>query len=1084
MHVIVTRRLYVDTSRVGTRTFYAIAVAPGAVASEVSQLVIKVPRCEAPELKFDGSAVSINPLGNTTVYYRWNAAPVPPKNPPGEEVFGFAATTDDSTVEYVPGTPVLFDAKSPDDKTLCAIAVRPGSANSILASCAIEVARAPAPKIMFKNGKVYLRSDVPGSSVHFRADKSELWTRSNTIQISGKGEHTVYATAHAAGLAESTVVNTKFTLDQLAGPAVSFDGGMVTMTHTDANAKLYYSWNAPPAQVAPASKQLPRGTEEYFVGQRIVMKAGANSDVLHVIAQAAGKLTSEVVTVSAVQAGGGAKGLIRTVPGLTSVAIPVVLILKKGAAPTQVPECGAPNLEYANGKISVSSSTGDAQVFYDWYGDPEIPTLLPRAPGSGNDDAFGFGQDMFGPASGFTVPVELDEPGQRELRCIAAKKGFRQSTVALLTIQIREVAQPSVRKAWDSNKLLITCATPECQIYFTTGGAEPTETPDCLLDKDSMPAIPWATDDDYEDDFVLKVFARKHGEIPSATTTFKGEKPWQDVDAPEVSLEAIKDGSHVYVPKPKKPPTPEPEPVVEDEEEFAGFGDDAESVAEPPQAKPAYVNPVTLGSTSKAKPFAAAAEDDEENTGFGDDAPSEPQLLDKISDDGKTREVQIDKGDGKLGIGLLGTVKADDKRVGVFVTDIKDESPLKGIFEPKIRLHSIDGNDCTTASKMDVVKLMQKTGQIITFVISNGPDVAAYDAFENAAPKKPEPKKEEPKAEEPKKEEPKKEEPKAEEPKAEEPKAEEPKAEEPKAEEPKAEEPKAEEPKAEAPEQAKGKKKGSKKNKSKKGKVYTEADIGKMVQVEGYNSQGTIRFVGPHHENGSARVGVELESPEAKSDGKFKGHQYFKCPKKKGVLVAPTKIKVVVEVSIGAPIQESPEDQSASPAPAEPKEEAAEKAPEPAASSGASAFDGMSRLQLIKECRARDIDYKPAGKDVEAIKALLVAADGNGGGDAAPLVAEEPKDDAAEPKKPQKKASKKGGKITEANVGDACSVADFDCGGTIRFVGPHHETGKERIGVQLDEPLGKSAGKFKGHEYFKCPKKCAVLVLPSKVTLR
>jgi len=34
----------------------------------------------------------------------------------------------------------------------------------------------------------------------------------------------------------------------------------------------------------------------------------------------------------------------------------------------------------------------------------------------------------------------------------------------------------------------------------------------------------------------------------------------------------------------------------------------------------------------------------------------------------------------------------------------------------------------------------------------------------------------------------------------------------------------------------------------------------------------------------------------------------------------------------------------------------------------------MGRLQLIKECRTKGIDYKSAGKDVEALKALLRAA--------------------------------------------------------------------------------------------------------------
>ena len=48
--------------------------------------------------------------------------------------------------------------------------------------------------------------------------------------------------------------------------------------------------------------------------------------------------------------------------------------------------------------------------------------------------------------------------------------------------------------------------------------------------------------------------------------------------------------------------------------------------------------------------------------------------------------------------------------------------------------------------------------------------------------------------------------------------------------------------------------------------------------------------------------------------------------------------------------------------------------------------------------------------------------------------------------------------------------------------GVHHEKGTTRIGVELDEPNGKSGGKFAGRSYFKCAKGHAVLVPPAKVT--
>ena len=54
--------------------------------------------------------------------------------------------------------------------------------------------------------------------------------------------------------------------------------------------------------------------------------------------------------------------------------------------------------------------------------------------------------------------------------------------------------------------------------------------------------------------------------------------------------------------------------------------------------------------------------------------------------------------------------------------------------------------------------------------------------------------------------------------------------------------------------------------------------------------------------------------------------------------------------------------------------------------------------------------------------------------------------------------------------------------GTVQFVGPHHEKGTKRVGVVLDEPIGKHSGKVNGHVYFSCAAKCGLLVAPKKVS--
>eukprot|EP00729_Bicosta_minor_P003023 gene3023-18368_t len=52
-------------------------------------------------------------------------------------------------------------------------------------------------------------------------------------------------------------------------------------------------------------------------------------------------------------------------------------------------------------------------------------------------------------------------------------------------------------------------------------------------------------------------------------------------------------------------------------------------------------------------------------------------------------------------------------------------------------------------------------------------------------------------------------------------------------------------------------------------------------------------------------------------------------------------------------------------------------------------------------------------------------------------------------------------KFTEDSIGIKVNVVDIECEGTVRFVGVHHVNGKPRVGVELDEPLGKHKGTVK-----------------------
>lgn len=74
----------------------------------------------------------------------------------------------------------------------------------------------------------------------------------------------------------------------------------------------------------------------------------------------------------------------------------------------------------------------------------------------------------------------------------------------------------------------------------------------------------------------------------------------------------------------------------------------------------------------------------------------------------------------------------------------------------------------------------------------------------------------------------------------------------------------------------------------------TLQDIGKQVLVNGFPGMGTIRFLGPHHEHGKDRCGVEMDQAvERGGNGIFGGRQYFKCAAGKALLVMLKRVTVV-----------------------------------------------------------------------------------------------------------------------------------------------------------------------------------------------
>lgn len=73
--------------------------------------------------------------------------------------------------------------------------------------------------------------------------------------------------------------------------------------------------------------------------------------------------------------------------------------------------------------------------------------------------------------------------------------------------------------------------------------------------------------------------------------------------------------------------------------------------------------------------------------------------------------------------------------------------------------------------------------------------------------------------------------------------------------------------------------------------------------------------------------------------------------------------------------------------------------------------------------------------------------------------------------------------FSEEDIGKRCMVEGYDCVGTVRFVGMHVNENIMRIGIELDEAIGKNNGTVRDHKYFECDANKGVLTAPRKVSL-
>ena len=69
--------------------------------------------------------------------------------------------------------------------------------------------------------------------------------------------------------------------------------------------------------------------------------------------------------------------------------------------------------------------------------------------------------------------------------------------------------------------------------------------------------------------------------------------------------------------------------------------------------------------------------------------------------------------------------------------------------------------------------------------------------------------------------------------------------------------------------------------------------VGRRAKVNGLG-EGVVRFLGPHHETGEARCGVELDEQVGFMDGSEDGHRYFECEWGRGVLAPFESVTALV----------------------------------------------------------------------------------------------------------------------------------------------------------------------------------------------
>ncbi len=343
----------------------------------------------------------------------------------GQQVTISCATTDvaiyyttDNSVPTTSSTPYTTPFTLSSTKTVKAIAVKTGMANSSVASTSVTIPQVATPAITSTSTtggqQVSISCSTTGAIIYFTTDNSTPTISSTpyTEPFTLTSTQTIKAYAVKSGMLDSSIATKSVTISQVATPVITTSsvagGQQVTISSPTTGASIYYTTDG---SVPTASSTLY--SAPFTVSADITVKA---------LAIKAGMLDSSVAT--------------------KSVTIPQV----------ETPSITSTSVTGAQ-QVTITCATTGATIHYTTDG--SVPTAS---------------------STPYTAPFTLTST--KTVKAIAVKTGMLDSSVATEIVTVAQVATPVISPASTSfsntQVVTISCSTGSAAIHYTTDGSTPT----------------------------------------------------------------------------------------------------------------------------------------------------------------------------------------------------------------------------------------------------------------------------------------------------------------------------------------------------------------------------------------------------------------------------------------------------------------------------------------------------------------------------------------------------------------------------------------------------------------------------------